>query len=564
LQNQFNAEFGHSTGGQFNTVLKGGGNDIHGSGFWYLQNRKLNALDVADIRQGMTAETKPRFDQNRLGGSVGGPIKKNKLFYYGLFEYSPLGQASSPSSPILAPTSAGMQMLDQIGGLSQTNLGVFKQFVDAAPQQLVDTAGPRTTSVGGVDIPLGILPISFPNFSNEYTWLASVDYNISDSDQLRFRYIQSQTDAIDIDVSPDLPVFSDTRKTRNQLFSLSEFHSFSPNLFNELRLSYSKFLDAIPVPNFDYPGLDVFPNITIEQDLNLQLGPFDNGPQSGSQNIYQLVNNTTYVRGAHSFKFGIDARRFIAPTTFIQRLRGDYNYGTLERYLQDLQPDLQAQRNIGGRPYWGNSWNFYWFAQDEWKIKPNMTLTLGIRHEYKGIPADDKLQALNAVSNVPGVLEFNEPTAQKTNFAPRVGLTYSPGTSGKTVFRAGFGMSYDNYFDNLGTLSKPPQLEQTFLLPSGDTPNFLANGGIQAGAQGDDLTAEEWRASTGTFIFNQRLPIAYQWSFGIERVIADDYTVNVRYLGTRGSRLFTQSIINLKPTITPDRHLPTFLSRPSE
>ena len=186
----------------------------------------------------------------------------------------------------------------------------------------------------------------------------------------------------------------------------------------------------------------------------------------GSLASTRIINHARSPKAFLNFtvKFGIDVRRFIAPTTFIQRSRGDYNYSGLERYLLDLQPDTQAQRNVGGKPYWGNSWNFYWFAQDEWKIRPNMTLTLGVRYEYKGIPADDKLQTLNSVSDVPGFLEFKEPKAQKANFAPRVGLTYSPGTSGKTVFRAGFGMAYDNYFDNLGTLSKPPQLEQTVLL----------------------------------------------------------------------------------------------------
>ncbi len=556
LQNQFSAEFGHSTGGQFNVALRGGTNEFHGSLYWYLQNRNLNAVDEADARQGIREN--PRFDQNLVGGSIGGPIVKNKLFFFGLFEYNPLGQASSPSAATLTPTAEGYRLLDGIPGLSKTNLDVLKQYASPAPAPL------RTTTVKGVEIPIGILPISFPNYFNTYNWLGSVDYNISEKDQLRFRYIESRDDGIDIGTSPNLPAFSNNRKIRQRMFALSEFHNFSPTLLNELRLNYSYFSDDIPAGDFTFPGLDAFPNITIEQDLNLQLGPFDGAPQGGSQNTYQLVNNATWIKGAHTIKGGIDVRRYIAPTTFIQRSRGDYNYSNLERYLLDLQPDIQAQRNVGGRPYWGNAWNFYWFIQDEIKLRRNVTLSLGLRHEYKGIPADDKLQTLNKVSDVPGVLVFDEPKAQKTNFAPRVGLTWSPGTSGRTVFRMEAGMGYDNYFDNLGTLSKPPQLETTVILPQTNNPNFLANGGIPPNAPGEDLTPEEWRASTGTFIFSQHLPVSYQWTFGIERVVAKDYTVNVRYLGTRGSRLFTQSIINLRPVVTAQRHLPTFLQRPSQ
>ena len=556
LQNQFNAEFGHSTGGQFNVALRGGTNAIHGSVYEYFQNRNLNAVDEADARQGIRSV--PRYDQNLLGGSVGGPVIRNKLFYFGLFEYNPLGQASSPSSPTFAPTAEGYSLLDTIPGLSSTNLGIMKQYVAPAP------AATSSTTVLGRNLPIGILPISFPNFLNSYNWVGNVDYSLRASDQLRFRYIETKTDGIDIDTSPSLPVFANNRTIRQRALNLSEFHTFTPSLLNETRLSYSRYADAIPAGSFQYPGLDVFPNITVEQDLNLQIGPFDGAPQSGIQNTYQLVNNATYVRGSHSFKFGIDARRFISTTDFVQRARGDYNYSNLERYLRDLQPDLQAQRNVGGRSYWGNQWNFYWFAQDEWKLRHNLTMTLGIRHEYKGIPADDRLQTLNDVSSVPGVLEFKEPMAQKKNFAPRVGLTYSPGTSGATVFRAGFGMAYDNYFTNLGTLSKPPQLEKTVILPQSDTGNFLANGGIPPNAPAATKTPEEYRAETGTYIYSQHLPYSIQWNFGIERVVHRDYTVNVRYLGTRGVRLFSQSMINVKPVVTSDHSLPTYLQRPSQ
>ena len=164
------------------------------------------------------------------------------------------------------------------------------------------------------------------------------------------------------------------------------------------------------------------------------------------------MNNLTFLRGRHTLKFGADARRNITSELFVQRQRGDYNYSTLERYLLDLSPDIQAERNTGGGVYHGNNTEFYSYFSSETKIRRNITLTLCLRHEYKGVPYGDTLQQLNAISSVPGVLTFGVPKAQKRNFAPRAGLAYSPGFEGKMVIRACFGVAYDTYFTNLGQL----------------------------------------------------------------------------------------------------------------
>ena len=129
LQNQFAPEFGHSSGGQFNTIVKSGTNELRGSLYEYFQNRNLNAVDQAFARQDIREI--PRFDQNRLGGSVGGPIRKNKLFYFGNFEYAPLGQAFTLSPPVSAPAAEGFARLAAIPGLSQTNHHVLWQPVGA-------------------------------------------------------------------------------------------------------------------------------------------------------------------------------------------------------------------------------------------------------------------------------------------------------------------------------------------------------------------------------------------------------------------------------------------------
>ena len=557
LQNQFTAEFGRSTGGQFNTIIKSGTNTIHGSLYEYFRNRNLEAVDESFKRQGIRSN--PRFDDNRFGGTIGGPIIKNKLFFFGNYEYNPIGQATTPSAALFAPTQAGYQILKSTPGLSQTNLGVLEAYVPAA------SASSDVTVVAGREVPIGVLPIQFPAYSNTHNWLGSVDYNLSDSDQLRGRYLETRFSGIDPTVIPNLPAFSQNRTIKQRLISLSEFHTFSPSVINEFRAAYSRYSDDIPAGDFSYPGLDAFPNINIQQDLNINIGPYETAPQSGIQNTYQLVNNVSVFKGSHTMKFGIDGRKYIAPTNFIQRVRGDYLYSNLERFLLDLSPDVAGERNTGGVPYDGNQLDFFWFAQDEWKIRPNLTLTLGLRHEIKGVPAGDKLQTLNAISNTPGLITFGAPKRQNTNFAPRVGLAYSPGKTADLVFRAGFGIAYDIYFDNLGTLSKPVQLENTFILdPSLNTPNFLANGGISTSQRPDELDEETARAFTSTWIADQNLPYSMQWNFGVQKVLAKDYTVEVRYLGTRGVRLWVQDRPNVQPRVTPTRFLPTYLQAPSQ
>ena len=355
---------------------------------------------------------------------------------------------------------------------------------------------------------------------------------------------------------PALPAFFLGRTTTQKLFALSEFHSFSPTVLNEFRFGYNRYNDDIPAGDFQFPGLDVFPNITIEQDLNLQLGPFDGAPQSGIINTYQLIDNVSWMKGRHSFKFGWEGRKYIAPQTFTQRVRGDYGYSTLSQYLLDLQPDLIAERNVGGAPYDGNQINTSFFAQDGFHLRQNLTLNLGVRYEYKGIPKGDKLQQLNAISSVPGLLDFRVPKAQKLNFVPRLGIAYSPGTSGRTSIRAGFGMAYDKYFDNLGLLSTPPQVSSTVHLdPSANAANFLKNGGILPSAAGVNCSsAQDCRDNTSGYIYDQKLPYSIQWNLGVEHVFHRDYTANVRYLGTRGVHLFTQSIINASSVVTPTRY----------
>lgn len=414
-----------------------------------------------------------------------------------------------------------------------------------------------------MNIPVGIVNTVGPNFSNNYAGVLSSDYNVSDTDQLRGRFIYNR--ASTIDTGANLPLFYTTVPTTNYLATLAWFHTFTPTLTNEFRLGYNRENQDFPVGDLKYPGLDQFPNLVFN-DLNLQVGYDPNFPHFNVNNMYQGVDNVTWTTGNHTFKFGTDFRKYIAPSQFIQRSRGDYEYSSLNIFLFDQTPDYIAQRGLGTATYYGDQIATYSYAQDTWRVKPNLTVDLGVRYEYTSLPYSERLQTANSIANVPGVLTFQQPTAPTTDFVPRIGIAYSPGGSQNTVIRAGFGMAYSTLFDSLGLLSLPPEFSTSLDVTGAPTPagSFLANGGISPTASaGGPLSPAKARSLTSAYIPNEKLPYSINWSFDIQHVFAQNYTLDIRYLGTRGVHLPAQVQLNRIPKIFLTSYIPTFLTAPS-
>ncbi len=603
LSNQFEAEFGHSSGGQFNTTVKSGTNGFHGELYEYFRNRNLNAVDETWVQQGLTSN--PRFDSNRFGGTIGGPIIKNKLFFFTDIERNPTGFISVGGGVVQAPTAAGLAAIATDPNLSSTNFGIFKQYVPVASSG--SACVPYDSSTNGISGASGVTPFTAPaNGScasgtvevgnvpitpaawNQFTnWVQSIDYNMSEKDQLRGRFIKNKENLLDN--SAQLGTFFSPYSIDFDLFTLSEYHTFSPAVTNEFRVGYNRFYENIVTGNFKYPGLDVFPNITLN-DLGsgLNVGPDSNAPQFTIQNFYQAVDNVSITKGKHNLKLGAEYRWYISPQGFTQRARGDYEYNSTQVYLEDLAPDFFGQRSTGSSTYYGNEKAIYWYAADNWRVNQHLTLDLGVRYEYTTTPIGEDRQVLNSLSSDPSILVsqygnaplvFGKVKAPKNNYAPRIGLAYSPGSSGDTSIRAGFGMAYDTLYDNIGSLAVPPQIGSTENVQGGLpanayppnvnplTPNFLANGGLApAGGSGitilDQATAI---ANTANWIPpNIEDPYSVNWNFGIQHSFGRNYTAEVNYVGTRGNHLDMQEIINLAAVVTPTNFLPTYLQQPSQ
>jgi hypothetical protein len=555
LQNQFSPEFGGGSGGVFNAVVKSGTNTLHGTMYEYLQNRKLNSIDALQWTQGLTSL--PRYDNNRLGATIGGPIKKDKLFYFGNFEYNPIGQSAVPGSPLEAPTAVGMTALASTPGVIKNNLSWFQQWVPAAPS---NNAG--TIKVGGVSVPIGTLSFASPTYSNSYNSIVSIDYNISDKDQLRGRWIYNRYNGLD--TAANLSAFYSAAPNDNYMYSVSEFHSFTPTLQNEFRGSFSRNFNSIQVGSQTFPGMTVIPNLTIDDLNSLQIGPDPNTPSGSIQNLFQLQDNGTKIAGKHTLKFGYHLTDVILTNYFIQRVRGDYEYSSLEQYLLDLTPDVLGERSAGPTSYPCGFLEHEAFLNDDYRIKSNFTLNLGLRYEYVTTPVASRYQVYSSPANVPGGITFGEPKPSGKEFSPRIGFAYSPGTAGTWSIRGGVGRAFDPTYANLTSNAAPPYFQQTNDVDlSANKPGFLAGGGLNGSAVPLPTTPREALALVSSYTFGGKRPYGLTWNMGVQRVLHRDYTLEVRYVGTKGVHLWNQTRTNVYSRVNSSNYIPTFFTMPS-
>ena len=552
--NQFSAEYGHSAGGQFSLVTKTGTNNWHGSGEWYNQNRNYNSLD--NLTKGAildgTLPGQPAFDNNRFGGTVGGPIVKNKLFVFGGYEYTYLHGQGAPTA-FTAPTASGLATL-QANAADSAVSALLNNF----PIAPANDAGSVTIHTGGINsataanVPIGNITIFSPVFQREHDAIVNADYTMG-RHQFGARFLINQENFI-LPVNSTQAIFNQAEPIHNRKIALTDAWTISGTLVNDLRLQYSFFSLATVNPCQTCPQ-----DITINDLLGgVTVGPGDNTFQK--QNTYQISDTFSWSRGKHTFKFGGEYNHFIYPQFFLPRSNSDNQYNTADAFINDVLPDNPGRtlRNAGTGSFLGTQSLFAGFAQDDFKFSPRLTVNLGLRYEYWTNPVGSSTQILNAVSNVPGVITFGNPKTDKNNFGPRVGFAYDPTGRGKMSIRGGFGMAYDVKFQNFASITLPPQLQSELdpnsactLTPQPGwctTPNnlgFLQLGGLPQAYIPPSGQAEA-RALTTSYIDDTVMPKILTWSLGVQRELARNTTIEVRYLGTRGISLPVQDRRNFQ------------------
>lgn len=547
VTNPFSAEYGHSGAGQFNIITKSGTNRWHGSVEDYLQNRNLNALDnltKAALQPGGALDHIPRLDVNRVGGTLGGPILKNRWFFFGAYEYYNQRQDGVSGQAVL-PTADGLNTLKSLAANPQ-----IVQLLSALPPAGSANAGTLSVTDGAgnpVAVPLGTTSVFSPAPFKEHDAQFTSDYKWGQH-QIGGRFLFNHQAYI---TTAPLPTanFNQSSTFLNYKISVVDTWSITNSLVNDLRVGFSHGLGSTTTP----AQYAAYPVIQLADLQSLQFGA--NDPQRNLQDTYQILDNQTKLFGRHTLKYGAEFRHYIAPSFFLSRSTGNYFYSSTDLFIHDGVPDQQALRGSGEPTFKSTQSAVYAFVQDDFKVNSRFTLNLGLRYEFTNNPVSANTQSLNAVSSVPGVIEFREPATAKLDFEPRVGFAWDPTGNGKTSIRGGFGIGYTPAPNNFAELSYPPQLQTELNIPSTcnglTTPpawcvtgkDFFSNGALPATytlAPG----AAQARALTQGIIPDTVDARTVNWSLGIQHELYPGGILDVRYVGSRGFHLPTQIRLN--------------------
>lgn len=396
-QNGFSAEFGRAAGAVINVVTKSGTNKFNGSAFEYFRDESLNARNPLLVA---ARRPRPAGQINQFGGTFGGPIRKDKIFFFGAYE----GQRSDLPNPVV------------LGSLP---------FAPASIQALL---GPKVASY---------------NINRQQdTFLGKVDFNINESNQIWVRFNQQNFTGTNLENSGTLSAEEHTGNSNVKTSALTTqwTHTISPTFFNEFRFQFSR--DREPgLANSDAPEVTVTASAGGITDGNFSFGRNNFSPRETTVNRYQFVNNQTLLLGNHSVKYGADLLFDRVFNFFPGLFAGSYTFpsyaalaaNTPSRYRQSFG----GAGTTGGTTKPNNS-EYGFFAQDDWRATPELTVNLGLRYDYQSI-AKPPITNPNAALIAAGFDTGFQPK-DKNNFAPRFGISYA--FNDKTVLRGGYGLFY--------------------------------------------------------------------------------------------------------------------------
>ena len=568
------AEFGRGSGGEVNVATKSGTNQFHGVAFEYLRNSDLDAEDFFLNRSGAP---KSPLHRNQYGGGVGGPIKKNKIFFFGYYEG--FRQIAPTASSQVVPTAAQRASVTD---------PISKNLLQFYPQPNTSIPGSAINFIANVG-----------SFDYDHTGLIKVDYEISANDVLSLRFADYQGSTFSAGQLPNLDGTGNVPVSRSAM--LSENHTFSPTMINELRLGYSRNQTFITVQDVGFNAQTVF-NINgaplagvVDGTKNVQdsglptvgigggfasLGSTNNLPQGRITNTEELFDNFSWIapfgKSKHNFRVGYHIRQEQARRYLDGSSRGSFSFVNFSDFAAGLV-NTSSFRSGSTLAYWDRfPWDAYF--QDQYRIRDNFTLNYGIRYEYPSAIYQERAQATNFIPNVGPVLlgtnklltvnptglgpaAFGYTTApftlsnsgvnsDKNNFAPVIGMAYTPRFAKKifgnddTVIRAGFRVGYDDIFNNIPAnmgLNAPYSLstsQTAGVTQPGKFPwatgynqavplvKLNPNGTPHVGLVG--ISAEDQ---------NIRSAYVYQYNMGIQRRLGRAWSIETDYQGSAGHKL---------------------------
>jgi outer membrane receptor protein involved in Fe transport len=521
LTNTYGAQYG-GNGGVINAVSKSGTNVLHGSVYEFFRNSDLDARSFFD------GNSVPPFRKNQYGASLGGPIKKNKVFFF--VNYEGIQQVLDTTYPVFVPSAAVHQGI--VSGQQITNINPGAAAMLALyPLPTSPTSNPNVGQISNV---------STQN-SPENFFVGRIDWNISDKDSLFGRYEIDYGNRTTAGGNNELSLWPIYDVTHNNFFTLGERHIFSPNLISQFTSSFSR-----PNTGETQPAThDALQLFTPQRDDVYVAMPNGISPLGGSfvtpfsfiQNKYTQTESLDWVHGSHDIKFGMSFRREEDNAFSLTYWNGFYIFLSLPNFLQGNPFSFTGAPNGGTnatRDARTVSLNPY--IQDDWKVNSRLTVNLGLRYEWESNP----VEAHNNYSNIVGapygtgftpVSHAFISNPSNKNFDPRVGFAWDVFGDHKTSVRGGFGIFHDVYqtytFES-GYISNPPYLTENQYFPTGDPsfPTPFVGGGTPLLSQ-----------TNGTYYGINTTPYVLEYNLNVQREIVKNTLLTVGYTGTRGVHL---------------------------
>ena len=603
LTNNFTAEYGRASGGVVNLVTKSGTNTFHGSAYEY---NRVSALSSNTFQNDETDTPKGVFTRNDFGFSLGGPIKKDKLFFFNNTEWVRVRSSAPTNYTIIDPAS--------VASLAPASQAFFNAYGKLASDVKTIASGPCSAAVANsptCDTVGFSVPADAGGGSPQNTWMevARFDYNFSANTSLFFRYAAfNELDFPGTVVASPYAGYNTGQTNFDQNYEVSLVHFFTPSLVNTAKATYNRLngpvqgLGTNPVGPTLYNSATSLPNVTVNGNSfplvypgYSETTPGNAIPFGGPQNLYQFHDDLSWSHGKHQFKFGgqfiqlRDNRAFGAYENSVEALGTNLNTalanlvsGNIYQFQGAVYPQgkypcikdaaghyqvtadctltLPATQPAFNRNYRYNDGGVY--AQDSWKITPRLTLILGLRWEYYGVQhnanqaldsnfvfgsgANEYEQIRNGsvqLAKDGGV--FWKPNYK--NFGPRVGFAWDIMGDGKTSLRGGYGISYERNFGNVtfNSIQNPPNYAVVSLISNQDVP---VNQPVYTDNFGPLAgTGTKFLPAVSLRAINQNMKTAYAetWNLSVDRSVGQQGVVSVAYAGSRGIHLY--DIANVNP-----------------
>jgi len=564
ITNNFSAEYGRNQGAIVNIVTRSGTNSLHGALYGYHQNAFFNSNTFDNNRDGIV---KPRFNDNIDGGTIGGPLVKDKAFFFFNIQSDWSRSISSNTSGVGARviTPAGLGAVIAACGINNAlaayrDHGPFSRGIGNPRAISVGTATATCASGSPVTFETARITRDVGTPFTEYDWGNKLDFNVTSKDTINFRYLFQ--DGVTKNANGSSAGYEINVPFRSQNLGATYTRQLTSRQLNEFRFNYGRLAVAFEGAN-TFPFSDATSNIariTMPAGF-LSYGLATNLPQNRFVNTYQFVDNWSMQVGRHTIKAGADIRRQLTPVGFLPTINGAFTFTSMTNYIRNLPTQLNGA--AGDPNLQVKETDLFFYFQDDFKILSNLTLNLGIRYEHTGQP-------LNVVHENTLARESNASTAfflqslpienrivpklpaDKNNWAPRFGFAYTPRFAkwlfgeDKTVIRGGFSIAYDPAFFNL-LLNVSTAAPAVFLyvlpgVPAGGTVTMPADitGSNIASLFAPPLnTVDARRLNQTQFDRTFRSPYAENWTFGIQRQVNPEIALKCAML-VRGGLGYTR------------------------